>query len=320
MTPAIRGPQAVTPQMAPVSAQTMEKVLMQGDLEQLQPHERVQYYKSVCDSLGLNPLTRPFEYLRFQGKLQLYARKDCTEQLRNMHNISVRIVSREVQDGCYIVTARATMPSGREDESIGAVAIEGLKGEARSNAVMKAETKSKRRVTLSICGLAFLDESEEASVAGAQRVPVDAETGEIPEPKAGPDLETDVRNNPPKEPKKAQDKSKWQIDMLQAFGAVKKRYQALGMEMKYYARLAEFGKKKSSEFTHEERQQALACHKIMSLEVQELEVLATRVADAAECDSLPDPRNLPLGRKMRYQGITYEVTETRNGNDWREVD
>jgi hypothetical protein len=34
------------------------------------------YYFSVCKSLGLNPLTRPFEYLTLNGKKVLYARRD----------------------------------------------------------------------------------------------------------------------------------------------------------------------------------------------------------------------------------------------------
>jgi hypothetical protein len=38
---------------------------------------------------------------------------------------------------------------------------------------MKAETKAKRRATLSICGLAVLDETEVDSIAGAQAVPVE---------------------------------------------------------------------------------------------------------------------------------------------------
>jgi hypothetical protein len=64
-----------------------------------------------------------------------------------------------------VVTARATMPDGRVDESIGALPIDKLQGEARANALMKCETKAKRRVTLSICGLGMLDESE---IEGAQ--------------------------------------------------------------------------------------------------------------------------------------------------------
>src|SRR6516162_3098534 len=52
------------------------------------------------------------------------------------------------------------MPNGRIDTSIGAVSIGGLKGDNKCNALMKAETKAKRRLTLSICGLGMLDETE----------------------------------------------------------------------------------------------------------------------------------------------------------------
>ena len=43
---------------------------------------------------------------------------------------------------------------------MGVVSIAGLKGEALANAMMKAETKAKRRATLSICGLGWMDEVE----------------------------------------------------------------------------------------------------------------------------------------------------------------
>jgi len=44
--------------------------------------------------------------------------------------------------------------------------------------MMKAETKAKRRVTLAICGLGFLDESEVDSIKGATQVVVN-ESGEV---------------------------------------------------------------------------------------------------------------------------------------------
>lgn len=136
-----------------------EKVLIHGDLSKLTAAERLDYYSKVCESVGLNPLTKPFDYITLNGKLTLYAKRDCTDQLRHRDGVSVQIVSRESIDGVFIVTARATV-GNRADESIGAVAIEGLKGDARANAIMKAETKAKRRVTLSICGLGLLDETE----------------------------------------------------------------------------------------------------------------------------------------------------------------
>jgi hypothetical protein len=131
-----------------------------GALERLDDAGRTAYYNAVCESLGLNPLTRPFEYLELNGRLTLYAKRDATDQLRHKHQVSVEIVDRLTQADVYIVRARATMPDGRTDESLGAVSLVGLEGEALANALMKAETKAKRRVALSICGLGMLDETE----------------------------------------------------------------------------------------------------------------------------------------------------------------
>ena len=138
----------------------VESVLLHGDLKRLTSAQKIAYYNSVCQSLGLNPLTQPFAYIVLNGREVLYAKREATEQLRKLHDISIEIKAREVIEGCYVVTAAVTMPSGRRDESTGAVAIESLKGEARANALLKAETKAKRRATLSICGLGMLDETE----------------------------------------------------------------------------------------------------------------------------------------------------------------
>jgi hypothetical protein len=144
----------------------VEQVLLKGDLRQLTPAQKVNYYNAVCQSIGLNPLTQPFAYIVLNGKECLYAKKDATEQLRKIHGISIdpKAFVREVIEGVYVVTAAASTPEGRTDVSTGAVAIEGLKGEARANAMLKAETKAKRRVTLSICGLGMLDETEAETI------------------------------------------------------------------------------------------------------------------------------------------------------------
>src|SRR5436309_25465 len=71
------------------------KLVLQGDLKGLTPEERCQYYARVCESVGLNPLTRPFEYITLNGKLTLYARKDATDQLRNLNGVSIYKLERE---------------------------------------------------------------------------------------------------------------------------------------------------------------------------------------------------------------------------------
>ncbi len=163
-------------------AMAVERVLVDGDLSLLTPMQRVEYLRRLCDSLGVNHLTRPFRMLKLNGQLQAYATKDLTEQLRKIHRISLSIVSRtQEEDGTYEVITRATMPDGRSDEDTGVVCLTGLKGEALSNARMKASTKSKRRVTLSICGLSVLDESEISSVPTARVVNMTDDGEIIPE-------------------------------------------------------------------------------------------------------------------------------------------
>jgi hypothetical protein len=143
-----------------VPPEILEQVLIGGDLSGLTSQQRADFYGAVCRALGLNPLTKPFEYLTLNGKLRLYALRDCADQLRRLHGISIYIVNRERLQDLYVVTARAKDRTGREDESIGAVALGALKGDALANALMKAETKAKRRVTLSLAGLGWLDETE----------------------------------------------------------------------------------------------------------------------------------------------------------------
>jgi hypothetical protein len=149
----------------------IQQVVLTGDLGQLAPNERAMYYLHVCKSVGVNPATRPFEFTVLNGKTVLYAKRDCTDQLRYNKNVSVQIVSREQINDLYAVTARATIPDGRTDEAIGVVAFGNLKGNDAANALMKAETKAKRRVTLSICGLGFTDETELETIPGRRDLP-----------------------------------------------------------------------------------------------------------------------------------------------------
>jgi hypothetical protein len=168
----------------------IERALMTNDLSALSVEERGEYYKSVCESLGLNPLTQPFGYIELAAdgggkKLTLYCKRDAADQLRRIHGVSIKIKNREVFNDLLLVTAEATDKTGRVDEAIAAISLKkhevawdnglkkmkrtgqivSLEGEALANAYMKAETKAKRRVTLSICGLGWLDETEVPYVA-----------------------------------------------------------------------------------------------------------------------------------------------------------
>jgi hypothetical protein len=156
-----------------VDDKILSSIVTNGDLGKLSPDQKVTYYRNFCERLGLDPLSQPFNLLRLNGKEILYCGRAGAQQLSKLHNVSHEIKAREVVSGCYVVTAQASTPDGRRTESIGAVPVDNLKGDALCNAMMKAETKSKRRATLDLLGLGILDETEtEALPATEVAIPV----------------------------------------------------------------------------------------------------------------------------------------------------
>jgi hypothetical protein len=133
--------------------------------------------------MGLDPFTKPFDILRLNGKEVLYCTRSGTQQLNKLHKVSHLITSRDTNAdaGVYIVTSKASLPDGRCTESLGAVNIAGLKGEMYANAIMKAETKAKRRATLDLLGLGVLDESEAESIPNASTVALQTMVEALPQ-------------------------------------------------------------------------------------------------------------------------------------------
>jgi hypothetical protein len=150
----------------------ISSIVLHGDISKLNNEQRVTYVKQVCDRLGIDWTTQPFQILKLNGKEKLYATKDATDQLRVVNRVSIYKLEKSIESGLCVFTAYAR-DQKKEDASSGAVSIEGLKGESLANAIMKAETKAKRRVTLSICGLGMLDENEIDAIPGAQVKPVE---------------------------------------------------------------------------------------------------------------------------------------------------
>lgn len=188
-------------QMA-VSPEAIEKALILGDLAKLDADQKIEYYNNVCKSLGLNPLTKPFDFISLNGKLQLYAKKDATDQLRRIYQVSVTDLKHAHNEplGLYVVTAVGQNGQGRLDAATGAVSVKGMAGEALANAIMKAESKAKRRLTLSLVGLGMLDETEIETVQPEQmltikdgqiEVPADVKVPE-PKPKKEPKAKKEI--------------------------------------------------------------------------------------------------------------------------------
>lgn len=142
------------------TAKVVESLVLRGDISALTPEQRSRFYLQICESLGLTPATLPFAILRLQGKEILYPTRGATDQLAAIHRLT-----REIVDGPRVIdlagtkmvlaVCRATHPNGRIETAIATVPLSDP-----LNAMMKAETKAKRRATLSILGLGMLDESE----------------------------------------------------------------------------------------------------------------------------------------------------------------
>jgi hypothetical protein len=150
----------------------IHSLVINGDLSKLSQAQKLEYYGKVCERVGLDPMAQPFKLLKLNGKEVMYLDRSGAQQLNSLHKVSHLISSRELiaEAGVYQVTARASQPDGRFTESIGAVNIAGLKGDAYANAIMKAETKAKRRATLDLLGLGMLDETEVETIPGAEVV------------------------------------------------------------------------------------------------------------------------------------------------------
>ena len=153
-------------------AELFTQLVLKSDLSGLSELQRVEYYKLVCERTGLDPTTRPFDLISLSGKLTLYANKSAAAQLTAAHALRVEIVDKQIVNGLCVVTARAAKPNGSYSDDLGVATIDGLRGEAAANAMLKAVTKAKRRAILSVCGLGMLDETEVDTIPGAQQVEV----------------------------------------------------------------------------------------------------------------------------------------------------
>ena len=182
----------------------IEKCLLEGDLSKLSLDQRLSYYKQVCETVGLNPLTKPFQYIVLNGKLTMYALKGATDQLRKIYNINCTITKTEYIEDLYIVTVEVKDKTGRIDVDMGFAKVAGMKGDMLGNAMLKAVTKAKRRATLSMCGLGMLDEDEVATIQDDVGNGKGKKAFDAPELKGTDKLEATLSKSEPSEEEKEQ--------------------------------------------------------------------------------------------------------------------
>ena len=170
----------VANQSVAISDDVLQSLILDGDLSKMTGKQKVEYYLKLCSVLELDPSTQPFGIIKFpKGGEKIYALKSCTEQLRNKRELSVTELVSVVQNGYVITKCKIQDKTGRTDIGTGVVSVAGLSGDAYCNAVMKAETKAKRRTTLSMCGLGMLDETETDTVGNFQTAKINIKDSEI---------------------------------------------------------------------------------------------------------------------------------------------
>ena len=193
----------------------INKAVMLGDMKKMDGAMRLDFYRAVCLSVGLNPLTQPFTPLERQDKtVWLYANATATQQLGKLHQVGFRELRRvhETVGGepLYRVEVVAFTPDGRSVPSQAVVSLtkkkkeqrgtwpdgnpkfvdaldaDGepllvpLRGEALANALMRADTKALRRATLALIGLGWIQSEFEG-----QHVRLDLQTGDLTDESTG---------------------------------------------------------------------------------------------------------------------------------------
>jgi len=155
-------------------ATVVESMVVRGDVSGLTAEERVRHYMRLCERLRLDPSTQPLMLLRLNGRDIYYPTKGASDQLAAVWGVDRRMVERpgvvEIPGAGKIIRAVCEAHwRGRVDTSTGAVPMPNGGGEALCNALLKCESKAKRRATLSILGLGMLSEDEVESIPAREK-------------------------------------------------------------------------------------------------------------------------------------------------------
>lgn len=139
-----------------------------GNVKTLETKELQMVIQHLCEISGLNWETSPFLIMENKkaNTEKLYAGREACAQLAVVNKLTVIITERTITSDLAIFGARVSSPDGRSTDGTGCTSLEGQTGEYRSNKVMHAETKAKRRTILDHCGLGMLDESEVQTIDG----------------------------------------------------------------------------------------------------------------------------------------------------------
>jgi hypothetical protein len=165
----------------PVGTSIAERLVVNNDLSRLNPQERLQWYQAKCRIYGLDWRLAPFDYLALKTGLKLYLNALGADMLRKSQKISITEAHWEFIEALCVATVVGQTPDGRVDREIGVVSLRGVPPDGLADLPMKALTKAKRRLVISM-GAMGTDEDIEMGNPPAHLIP--AKELHEPEPPA----------------------------------------------------------------------------------------------------------------------------------------
>ena len=142
------------------AAGALAHVLGSGDLYALSNAQRVAHYINLCRSLGLNPLSRPYQWIGFKESenspavLTLYFKPQAAAEVLRNNRVSVHFPRKEIVGELFVCEAHGTAPDGRLGVGTKYVPLTGkfgkLTGRYLANAFMAAESGALRRLAINM--------------------------------------------------------------------------------------------------------------------------------------------------------------------------
>ena len=165
---------------------TTKKFVPITGLDNLSEAEKHEYYINCCEYYGVPAELNLLQFMWLDSNdgtgekhLVLYAKRGATDLMRGVHGISVDSIEQTLGDGFVIFTAKGHDKTGRTDVAVGSANIKNLGGRHLDNAIMTAQTRATRRLTLQFVGGGLLDESEVQALVGGTVKTSDVSVGPV---------------------------------------------------------------------------------------------------------------------------------------------
>jgi hypothetical protein len=161
--------------------------LATGNVNLTRADEQQACAEALVQQLGLRMSSMPIKFLKTRnGEIQPYLTASGAADIMISTGASVTDVQMTTVHGCAICRSTILTRDNRTGVATGAVALDGLRGEALANAFMKAETKSVRRNVLRTCrpdAVWLIQDEDIEGIEGAKRLPevIDQPAAAVPQ-------------------------------------------------------------------------------------------------------------------------------------------